>query len=71
MSKPPIPMAYRGGGSIRFPRRHWMTQDDTLLLNSLPTELAKRMEPLLHQQARSDERFHQHVTLASDLQIAA
>ena len=71
MSKAATPTAYTRGGPIRFPRRHWMTQDDTLLLNSLPTSLAKRMEPLLHQQARSDERFHQHITLASDLETAA
>ena len=47
-------------------RAPWMTIEDIRLLMSLPPDQARAIEPLLHQQARSDLRFLTHNVASLD-----
>lgn len=47
-------------------RAPWMTVEDIQLLMSLPAAQARAIEPLLHQQARSDLRFLTHNPVSLD-----
>lgn len=48
-----------------------MTVEDIDLLANLPPDQARAIEPLLHQQARSDLRFVTHNTVSLDALVGA
>jgi hypothetical protein len=49
----------------------WRTAEDAWILSMLDPGQARALEPLLHQQARSDLRFLQHNPVSYDAMVQA
>lgn len=53
-----------GWGKTGIKKVPWLSREDAIMLSHLPPDKARQMEVFLHQQARSDQRFHRkHVTV--------